>query len=89
MMIVATRSRWGRRYTDRRYAHTGQIASKQTLRSPGPWGSQLIDVYKRQRESMLVLVRLLKKAMALPIPVERPAKRVSPKAISTEWSIGF
>ncbi len=57
LMIVATRSRWGRRYTDRRYAHTGQIASKQTLRSPGPWGSQLVDydvLYYRGNPSHMV-----------------------------------
>ena len=34
----------------------------------------------RARESALVLVRLVKKARALPIPVESPANRVSPKA---------
>lgn len=43
LMIVATRSLWGRNFTDRRYAHTGAIAAQQTLRSPGPWGPKLPD----------------------------------------------
>src|SRR5690554_7361011 len=34
----------------------------------------------RSRDKNRVLVRLAKKAMALPIPVDKPAKRVNPNA---------
>ncbi len=38
LMLQATRSLWGRRYTSRRFAHSERIAKTETLRSAGAWG---------------------------------------------------
>ncbi len=38
LMLQATRSLWGRRYTTRRFAHSEVIAKRETLRSSGAWG---------------------------------------------------
>ncbi len=39
LMLQATRSLWGRRYMDMRYAHNARIAEGETLLSRGPWGN--------------------------------------------------
>ncbi len=41
LMLQATRSLWGRRYTEPRYAHAERIAKRETLRSSGGWGEPL------------------------------------------------
>ena len=39
LMILTTRSLWGRGMNNNRYTHNGHVASTQTYRSPGPWGA--------------------------------------------------
>jgi hypothetical protein len=61
------------------------------LRIPLAWGSiSTKDTYiitpaenPRTPDNSLVFVRFVKNAIRLPIPVDNPAIRVSPKAIST------
>ena len=41
IMLLATRSLWGRRLKHTRFAHNSTIASKETYRSGGGWGANL------------------------------------------------
>lgn len=41
IMLLVTRSLWGRRLSHLRFAHNSDIASKQTYRSAGGWGPHL------------------------------------------------
>ena len=41
LMLLTTRSLWGRGMNNFRYTHNGHVASTQTYRSPGPWGAYL------------------------------------------------
>ena len=46
LMLIVTRSLWFRTLNSYRYGHNGRIASTQTYRSPGPWGTYF-PVYDR------------------------------------------